>query len=46
MNIPSNEEIKLQEWLVRFDGKIKQSEELINSKDYHKHINEDLEKSL
>ena len=30
--------VKCQEWIVRFDGKIKKSETLINSDQYHKDL--------
>ena len=33
--------LKFQEWVVRFDGKIKQSETLINSSEYHEKLQSD-----
>ncbi len=38
MNDPEKGFLKCQEWVVRFDGKIKQSEKLIDSQEYHKRL--------
>ncbi len=39
MNNSERNQIKCQEWVVRFDGQIKQSEKLINIEEYHKNLN-------
>ncbi|WP_320664980.1 hypothetical protein [Prochlorococcus sp. MIT 1223] len=38
MTTPEKSEIKLQEWIVRFDGQIKQSEEIIDTQEYHENL--------
>ena len=39
MNDLEKKLLKCQEWVVRFDGKIKQSEKLIDSAEYHRKLN-------
>ena len=39
MDENKGKEIKLQEWVVRFDGSIKQSEKSISSDVYHNKMN-------
>ena len=38
MNKPVNKHIKCQEWVVRFDGKLGYSEELIDSDTHHNNL--------
>ena len=38
MNDPVKKPLKCQEWIVRFDGNIKQSEKIVDSDDYHKKL--------
>tara|TARA_Y100001968_G_C19284960_1_gene681178 strand:- start:422 stop:562 length:141 start_codon:yes stop_codon:yes gene_type:complete len=46
MAASSKDPMKFQEWIVMFDGKIKQSETLINSKEYHQNIKVDSKDEL
>ncbi len=46
MNDPEKKILKCQEWIVRFDGKIKQSEKQIDSDDYHKNLSSLVESKL
>ena len=39
MNNSPKKLIKVQEWVVRFDGKIKHKEEFIAKEEYHKKLN-------
>ena len=41
-NLKTNQ-IKIQEWIVRFDGQIRQSQKLIETQEYHEKL-EDLSK--
>ena len=38
MNNDKNETIKIQEWIVRFDGQFSQYEKFIKSEEYHNKI--------
>ena len=38
MNTLENSSIKAQEWIIRYDGKIKRSESEINSDSHHRKI--------
>tara|TARA_B100000700_G_C14755191_1_gene719426 strand:- start:348 stop:488 length:141 start_codon:yes stop_codon:yes gene_type:complete len=38
MTESTKDNIKLQEWTVRFDGQISHSEKMINSDIYHKNV--------
>ncbi len=46
MNNPQKDFMKFQEWVIRFDGKIKQSEKLINSEEYHKSLKLNLNRNV
>tara|TARA_Y100001968_G_scaffold280565_1_gene277149 strand:+ start:22500 stop:22640 length:141 start_codon:yes stop_codon:yes gene_type:complete len=38
MSIDKKDFIKVQEWIVRFNGEIKHSEKLIDKEKYYKHL--------
>ena len=42
MNNAKDNNFKLQEWVVRFDGQIKHSETFLDKDEYHKNIKENL----
>ena len=42
MNSNEKDHVKVQEWVVRFNGKINQSEKLIDSEEYHKKLKDKL----
>ena len=38
MSSPEKRQLKLQEWIVRFDGQVRQSEEIIDTQEYHENL--------
>tara|TARA_Y100001968_G_scaffold121757_1_gene110806 strand:- start:1093 stop:1251 length:159 start_codon:yes stop_codon:yes gene_type:complete len=39
MDIPKEQKIKAQEWVVMFDGQVKKSEKQIDSNEHHLEVN-------
>ena len=39
MNIKKEQKIKAQEWVIMFDGQIKQSEKVIDANEHHLEVN-------